>query len=764
MGQMNRISRTGLELIKGFEGLRRRSQPLPGGGWIVGYGHTRSAREGVEVTEREAEFLLRYDLQTVEKMVMSAVHAPLNQNEFDALVSFAWNIGEEAFNSSDVLRYINAGEMLAAAESFAAWRKARIGGRLIVVDALVRRRAAEKNLFLTHPSGRPSAPSLLIRPELDVAASVLALSEGALSVESRLTGETTSAPASIPSVTPALLAANSNADELVEDLEETSETEAVVEETSGDVVETEEAESSESETTEVVSEDETETLAEEAEPVLEETIEDAAEVMVEETVADVAVETVEDAAEESVEAVEEVAGSIWDATDEDDYEELTEDDTADEEEDAIAEAEAEAESADVDDTLLAAAIAASSLGQFSGRETDEEEADDTEESDEIAPLLDLSETDDETSETEESDPAEDLDTINEDKAVEETAEAVSEEVGADASLEETIDEVSEETAENTAPVELAEDVSDEPVSDDVTEDAAEAETTDETVDDVEDAVAEEIDSESATEEALTESESFEAVEDTIDDEVDALSGESEAVVETEADDLEPVEAVETETAETFIMVSEDETEEEGDTPDDDIEDSAEEAIAFAGLEDAVIEAEDLTDVEETEPSEEASDLDELSAADAEDDDDDLDDVVEEIQSDEEIGEIWQNASSDPEEASDRSRKCIVDPLVAEHYPEEIAAQEAADAAEKELSGGRRSAGHFWFGILPFGLLTILGGAMCAFGALDWWGLVSSDQPVEESQLYAGPFLTLIGGFGFVFGLYFLIRKLMGAVD
>ena len=201
MSQVNRISKTGLELIKGFEGLRRRSEPLQLGGWIVGYGHTRSAREGVEVTEREAEYLLRYDLQDIEQYVSHHVHAPLNQNEFDALVSFCWNIGKDAFSTSDVLNYVNAGEMLAAAESFSAWRKARIGGRLIVVDALVRRRTAEKNLFLSHPSGPPAAPSLVVRPELDVAASVLALSDGALSLEAKMnTPQRTPVQTALPNV------------------------------------------------------------------------------------------------------------------------------------------------------------------------------------------------------------------------------------------------------------------------------------------------------------------------------------------------------------------------------------------------------------------------------------------------------------------------------------------------------------------------------------------------------------------------------------
>ena len=73
-----------------------------------------------------------------------------------------------------------------AAESFSAWRKARVGGKLIVVDALVRRRTAEKNLFLNHPSGLSSTPSAVVRPECDRASSVLALSNGALTMESKM--------------------------------------------------------------------------------------------------------------------------------------------------------------------------------------------------------------------------------------------------------------------------------------------------------------------------------------------------------------------------------------------------------------------------------------------------------------------------------------------------------------------------------------------------------------------------------------------------
>jgi lysozyme len=73
----------------------------------------------------------------------------LVQNEFDALVSFVFNIGAEAFRTSRVLVHLNAGEKLAAAEAMAAWRKAKIGGQSVVVDGLVRRRSAEKDSFFS---------------------------------------------------------------------------------------------------------------------------------------------------------------------------------------------------------------------------------------------------------------------------------------------------------------------------------------------------------------------------------------------------------------------------------------------------------------------------------------------------------------------------------------------------------------------------------------------------------------------------------------
>ncbi|MEO1188107.1 MAG: lysozyme, partial [Pseudomonadota bacterium] len=159
-----RTSQAGLDVIKAFEGFRARSEYLPNGRWIIGYGHVRRAKKGVRVSESEAEAILReYDLPPVERFVMRCVLAPMTQNEFDALVSLAFNIGPKAFASSDVVASMNGGNRLEAAQGFDLWRQAKIGGRIQIVDALVRRRAAEKALFLNMPGRMPVASSRLYR-------------------------------------------------------------------------------------------------------------------------------------------------------------------------------------------------------------------------------------------------------------------------------------------------------------------------------------------------------------------------------------------------------------------------------------------------------------------------------------------------------------------------------------------------------------------------------------------------------------------------
>ncbi|KCZ84234.1 putative lysozyme [Hyphomonas adhaerens MHS-3] len=186
MALPTRTSGAGVELIKSFEGFRARATRLPDGSWIVGFGHTAGAREGLRVTRADAELVLRHhDLKPIEDLIGQRVLTPLTQNEFDALVSFAFNIGPQAFLESNVLALLNSGERLQAAEGMTAWRKAQVDDEVRVVDALVRRRAAEKALFLEHPSGRIPVPGALLRPQYDPGAALAMSRERAVVIEAR---------------------------------------------------------------------------------------------------------------------------------------------------------------------------------------------------------------------------------------------------------------------------------------------------------------------------------------------------------------------------------------------------------------------------------------------------------------------------------------------------------------------------------------------------------------------------------------------------
>lgn len=167
MKPRHRVSPAAIALIKRFEGLRLTAARLDDGRWTIGYGHTRSAREGASISEADAEALLAYDLIDVEAALNDWAFTPLTQNQFDALASFAFNIGLDGFRHSSVLRRINEGALLQAACAMEMWRKADFEGERIVIDALVRRRATEKALFLTPEDGFVAAPSAVLPPKMD---------------------------------------------------------------------------------------------------------------------------------------------------------------------------------------------------------------------------------------------------------------------------------------------------------------------------------------------------------------------------------------------------------------------------------------------------------------------------------------------------------------------------------------------------------------------------------------------------------------------
>jgi lysozyme len=166
------ISTKGQALIRAHEGFQAEPRQLPGGGWVVGYNHVRLTEPGAPVTKSEARDLLAQDIVPFEKLVNTLVARPLTQSQFDALVSFAFSIGAEAFEKSQVLRRVNAGEYVAAACAIDAWRKSDLDGELAIVDALVRRRAVEKALFLKD-APIAAAPSALVRAQIDHAAAIL---------------------------------------------------------------------------------------------------------------------------------------------------------------------------------------------------------------------------------------------------------------------------------------------------------------------------------------------------------------------------------------------------------------------------------------------------------------------------------------------------------------------------------------------------------------------------------------------------------------
>ena len=144
-----RTSENGIALIKRWEGLELESYQDIAGVWTIGYGHTETAGPNQKISEREAEELLKRDLEPRERAVGDLTSVPLNQNEFDALVSFVYNVGVGAYRNSTARKRLNRGDRVGAAEALTWFNKATIGGVLREVNGLKRRRAAEQALFLT---------------------------------------------------------------------------------------------------------------------------------------------------------------------------------------------------------------------------------------------------------------------------------------------------------------------------------------------------------------------------------------------------------------------------------------------------------------------------------------------------------------------------------------------------------------------------------------------------------------------------------------
>lgn len=138
------ISQKGIDLIKHFEGVRLNAYQDSVGVWTIGYGHTKGVHAGMKITETEAENFLKQDLATFEAGVSNLVKVSVNQDQYDALVSFAFNLGLGTLTGSTLLHKLNAKDYHGAAEEFGKWVHA--GHQ--VLPGLVSRRKAEEELFL----------------------------------------------------------------------------------------------------------------------------------------------------------------------------------------------------------------------------------------------------------------------------------------------------------------------------------------------------------------------------------------------------------------------------------------------------------------------------------------------------------------------------------------------------------------------------------------------------------------------------------------
>jgi lysozyme len=158
----------GLALVREFEGCELKAYRDAVGIWTIGYGHTAAAgppvpKAGMTISATEAEEILKRDLGKYEKTVLDAVRVPLSQEQFDALVSFTFNVGPGNFRSSTLLKRLNSGNYVDVPNQLKRWNKA--GGR--VLRGLTRRREAEAFLWSTGavPAATPPPPDIEPIPE-----------------------------------------------------------------------------------------------------------------------------------------------------------------------------------------------------------------------------------------------------------------------------------------------------------------------------------------------------------------------------------------------------------------------------------------------------------------------------------------------------------------------------------------------------------------------------------------------------------------------
>ena len=147
---MRQITQNGLDLIKRFEGFSRTVYCCPAGYYTIGYGHVVKSDENFTagIDEEQADALLRQDAVIAKRAILRLINVPLTDGQFDALVSFTYNLGGGALQRSTLRRKINRAEHTEVPEQFMRWVWA--GGRKL--KGLIRRREAESQLYAMHQS------------------------------------------------------------------------------------------------------------------------------------------------------------------------------------------------------------------------------------------------------------------------------------------------------------------------------------------------------------------------------------------------------------------------------------------------------------------------------------------------------------------------------------------------------------------------------------------------------------------------------------
>ena len=138
-----KTSLDGINLIKRFEGCELKAYKCPAGVWTIGFGHIKGVQEGDVITQADAHNMLVEELDEYEGYINDMVSVELNQDQYDAMVSWVYNLGGGNLKASTLLKVLNAGDYAGVPAQMLRWNKA--GGK--VLEGLTRRRQAEADLF-----------------------------------------------------------------------------------------------------------------------------------------------------------------------------------------------------------------------------------------------------------------------------------------------------------------------------------------------------------------------------------------------------------------------------------------------------------------------------------------------------------------------------------------------------------------------------------------------------------------------------------------